>query len=60
MRKPPMGVRIQVFRPLRPMPVDSFTINPKRIEAALKLGHDEAFEQLEATIPISPGGQPPT
>ena len=58
MRKPPTGVRIQVFRPLRPMSVDSFTIDPKRIEAALKSGHDEAFEQLEP-VPISPGAQPP-
>jgi hypothetical protein len=40
------------------MSVDSFTIDPKRIEAALKSGHDEAFEQLEP-VPISPGAQPP-
>ena len=47
MKQPPAGVRIRVFRPLRPLPVGSFTIEPKRIAAALALGHDEALEQTE-------------
>ena len=51
MKHPPAGVRIQVFSPLRRLPVGSFTIEPKRIEAALVLGHDEALAQ--ARIPKS-------
>src|ERR1035438_8396451 len=35
MKQPPSGVRIRVFRPLKPMPVGSFTIEPKKIAAAL-------------------------
>jgi len=46
MKQPPAGVRIRVFRPLRPLPVGSFTIAPKRIAAALALGHDEALQQM--------------
>jgi len=48
MKQPPPGVRIRVFRPLKPLPVGSFTIAPKRIAAALALGHDEALEQMAA------------
>jgi predicted patatin/cPLA2 family phospholipase len=47
MKQPPAGVRIQVFRPLRPLPVGSFSVEPKQIAAALVLGHDEALQQLE-------------
>jgi predicted patatin/cPLA2 family phospholipase len=47
MKHPPAGVRIQVFSPLRPLPVGSFTIEKKRIAAALVLGHDEALEQAK-------------
>jgi hypothetical protein len=46
MKQPPAGVRLHVFRPLKPLPVGSFTIEPKRIAAALALGHDEALEQM--------------
>lgn len=46
MNRPPTGVRIRVFRPVRPLPVGSFTIEPKRIAAALALGHDEALQQM--------------
>jgi len=46
MNRPPAGVRIRVFRPVRPLPVGSFTIEPKRIAAALALGHDEALQQM--------------
>jgi predicted patatin/cPLA2 family phospholipase len=48
MKQPPPGVRIRVFRPLKPLPVGSFTIEPKKIAAALALGHDEALEQMAA------------
>ena len=46
MKQPPAGVQIRVFRPLRPLPVGSFTVEPKQIAAALALGHDEALEQM--------------
>jgi predicted patatin/cPLA2 family phospholipase len=54
-KQPPAGIRIQVFRPLRPLPVSSFTIEPKLIAAAMTLGHDEALHQIETTEPASPG-----
>jgi len=47
MKQPPAGVRIRVFRPMRQMPVGSFSVEPKQIAAALALGHDEASEQME-------------
>ncbi len=47
MKQPPAGIRIQVFRPLRPLPVGSYAVKPKRIAAALVMGHDEALEQME-------------
>jgi predicted patatin/cPLA2 family phospholipase len=47
MRQPPAGIRLHVFRPLKPLPVGSFTIEQKRIAAALALGHDEASQQME-------------
>ncbi|HUE36570.1 MAG TPA: patatin-like phospholipase family protein [Candidatus Acidoferrum sp.] len=47
MREPPAGIRIQVFRPLRRLPVGSFTIERKKIAAALLLGHDDALHQME-------------
>jgi predicted patatin/cPLA2 family phospholipase len=59
MRRPPAGVRIHVFRPLRPLPVGSFTIDRKRIEAALALGRFEASQQFEP-IPISTETRMPT
>jgi len=46
MKQPPAGIQIRVFRPLRPLPVGSFTAEPKQIAAALALGHDEALEQM--------------
>ena len=46
MKQPPAGVRIRVFRPLKPMPVSSFTVEQKKIAAALALGHDEALQQM--------------
>jgi predicted patatin/cPLA2 family phospholipase len=47
MKQPPAGIRIRVFRPLRPMPVGSFTVAPKQIAAALALGREEALQQME-------------
>jgi len=48
MKQPPAGIRLQVFRPLRPLPVGSFTVEQEQIAAALALGHDEALQQMEA------------
>jgi predicted patatin/cPLA2 family phospholipase len=48
MQQPPAGVRLRLFRPLRPMPVGRFTGGPKQLEAALALGHAEALEQSVA------------
>ena len=53
MKQPPAGILIQVFRPLRPLPVGSFSIEPKQIAAALTLGHDEALQQIE-TLEVKP------
>ena len=47
MKKPPAGIRMRVFRPLRPLPVGSFTVEPKLIADAMVLGHDEALQQME-------------
>jgi len=50
MTHPPAGVRLRVFRPMRPLPVGALTIAQKRIEAALALGHDEALEQAKLEV----------
>jgi predicted patatin/cPLA2 family phospholipase len=55
MKQPPAGIRFQVFRPLRPMPVGSFTIEQKKIAAAIALGHDEALLQMAAADAEPPG-----
>jgi predicted patatin/cPLA2 family phospholipase len=47
MKQPPAGVKIRVFRPMRQMPVGTFSVKPKEIAAAMSLGHDEAVEQME-------------
>ena len=51
MKQPPAGVRLRVFSPLRPMPVGSFTIAQKRIDAALASGQHEALQQIALTGP---------
>jgi predicted patatin/cPLA2 family phospholipase len=51
MLQPPAGVRVRVFRPLRPLPVGAFTNTQKSIDAALALGHDEALQQIAVTGP---------
>jgi predicted patatin/cPLA2 family phospholipase len=53
-KQPPPGVRIRVFRPLRPLPVGRFTVERKLIASALTLGHDDALQQMktmEETVP---------
>jgi len=45
LKSPPAGVRLRVFRPMRPLPVGPLTITQKRIEDAMAMGHDEALEQ---------------
>jgi predicted patatin/cPLA2 family phospholipase len=57
MKRPPEGIRLRVFRPLRPLPVSSFTAEPKQIAAALALGHDEALQQMEE-LEAKPLGAP--
>ena len=46
MKQPPPGIRLQVFRPFRPLKIGYLTNAQKQIEAALVSGHDEALEQL--------------
>ncbi len=48
MKQPPPGIRLRVFRPLRPLPVGSFSAEQKQIAAAMVLGHDEALQQMES------------
>ncbi|MGD0350686.1 MAG: hypothetical protein ABSB84_10305 [Verrucomicrobiota bacterium] len=43
-------------RPLKPLPVGSFTIEQKKIAAALALGHDEALQQMATTDAEPLGG----
>ena len=59
MKEPPPGIRIQVFRPMRPLPVGPFTTARKRIQAALASGHDEALAQIAATEPGLSAPPPP-
>jgi predicted patatin/cPLA2 family phospholipase len=47
-KRPPAGIRLRVFSPLRPLVVGSLTIEQKRIDAALASGHDEALQQMAA------------
>jgi len=53
-KQPPPGIRLQVFRPFRPMRLGAFTNAQKRVEAALISGHDEALEQLTASTRLEP------
>lgn len=46
MKRPPPGVRLRIFHPLKPMHVGAFTIEKKRIHAAVTSGHDEALQQI--------------
>ena len=51
MNQPPPGIRLQVFRPIRPLPVGAFTTAQKRIDAALASGHDEALANSRPAAP---------
>ena len=46
MKQPPPGIRLQVYRPFRPLRLGSFTNAQKLVEAAIACGHDEALEQF--------------
>jgi predicted patatin/cPLA2 family phospholipase len=58
-KRPPPGIQLRVFRPLRPLPVRSFTARPKQIAAAMVLGHDEALQQMEIMEAKSKEGSAP-
>jgi predicted patatin/cPLA2 family phospholipase len=62
-KRPPAGVRLRVFSPIRPLAVGSLTIEQKRIDAALASGHDEALQQLGSRVsglgPDLPRGSDP-
>jgi predicted patatin/cPLA2 family phospholipase len=47
MKTPPSGLQIQVFHPLQPMVLGSFSVEQKLIAAALVLGHDDALQQMK-------------
>jgi predicted patatin/cPLA2 family phospholipase len=49
-KKPPPGIRLLVFRPLKAVPVGPFTNAQKRIDAALASGHAEALEQIADAV----------
>jgi len=51
MKQPPARVSIRVFQPLRPLPVGTFTIEQKRLDAASDLGDDEALQQIALVVP---------
>jgi predicted patatin/cPLA2 family phospholipase len=56
MKQPPAGVRLRVFRPLRPLPVGSLTVEREKIAAAVDRGHDEALRQMMSEE--EPAGDP--
>jgi len=59
-RRPPEGVRVQVFSPIKPMPVRTLTAARKRIQAALLLGRLEASQQMALSNPaVHPQEDPP-
>jgi predicted patatin/cPLA2 family phospholipase len=49
MSRPPAGIRLRVFHPIRPMKVGAFTIEREKIHAAVSSGHDEALQQIAPT-----------
>ena len=50
MKQPPPGVRLQVYRPFRPLRVGTLTNAQKLVEAAIACGHDEAMEQFDLNL----------
>ena len=60
MKQPPPGVRIRVFRPLRPLPVGRFTVGAEtHRHPALTLGHDDALQQMKTMEETVPDGSVP-
>ena len=49
MKQPPAGVRLRVFRPLKPLPVGPLTVAVRRIRAAVTAGYEEALAQVTAS-----------
>jgi predicted patatin/cPLA2 family phospholipase len=49
LKQPPPGIRLQVFSPVKPMTISSFTNARKRIAAAVDCGYAEAAEQLRVS-----------
>ena len=57
--KPPPGLKLLVFRPLKAVPVGALTTAQRRIDAALASGHAEALEQIaEVVLPAGPVASP--
>jgi len=48
---PPAGVKLRILRPMRPLPVTRFTDDSNRLRAAVTLGRDEAYQQLQNGVP---------
>ncbi|MEO8426040.1 MAG: patatin family protein [Verrucomicrobiota bacterium] len=48
--KPPQGVRIRVFSPIKPMRVSALTGANDRIQAAVSLGREEAMQQIAVPV----------
>lgn len=46
LKHPPAGIRLQVFSPVKPLPVRGLTNARKRIAAAVDCGYAEAIDQL--------------
>lgn len=49
---PPPGVRIRILRPMKPLPVRRFTDDSNRLRAAVSLGQEEGFRQMQGTPPV--------
>lgn len=51
LKNPPRGIHLQVFSPVKPLSIGSFTNTPRRIIAAVEAGYNEALEQLRVPAP---------
>jgi predicted patatin/cPLA2 family phospholipase len=51
LKNPPSGIRLQIFSPVKPLGISSFTNTPRRIIAAVECGYNEALEQLRLPEP---------
>jgi predicted patatin/cPLA2 family phospholipase len=50
---PPVGVRIRMLRPMKPLPVTRFTDDSRRLRAAVDRGQEEATEQMRAQSQVT-------